>query len=163
MVFGKSGLWRGLSFVLERALLLVHTADDNAHRDPEVVLLLLAEKGEPGAGLQVVGLEPQCETRTDFVVEAATSHQRPAGTDFRFGNAFSGSFAADTLMSEHKLAKRSPAFILAAGKMRAQKKVLLPRPRIECGSPKTKTTPRPKRRRPTRPRFGGFEAFAPSP
>src|SRR5258708_12309949 len=151
MVFGKSGLWRGLSFVLERALLLVHTADDNAHRDPEVVLLLLAEKGEPGAGLQVVGLEPQCETRTDFVVEAATSHQRPAGTDFRFSNAFSGSLAAHTLMSEHKLAKRSPAFILAAGKLRAAKNVLLPRRRIEFGARRTKHTPNPKIRRPTPP------------
>src|SRR5260221_10072715 len=146
MVFGKSGLWRGLSFVLERALLLVHTADDNAHRDPEVVLLLLAEKGEPGAGLQVVGLEPQCETRTDFVVEAATSHQRPAGTDFRFSNAFSGSFAADTLMSEHKLAKRSPAFILAAGKIRARKNIVLPRRRHEYDSPKTKITANRQRR-----------------
>src|SRR5258708_39242743 len=118
MVFGKSGLWRGLSFVLERALLLMHTADDNAHRDPEVVLLLLAEKGEPGAGLQVVGLEPECETRTDFVVEAATSHQRRAGTDFRFSNAVSGSVAADTLMSEPQVAKPSPAVRLAAGQER---------------------------------------------
>src|SRR5260221_2802015 len=160
MVFGKSGLWRGLSFVLERALLLVHTADDNAKRDPAVVLLLLAEKGEPGAGLQVVGLEPQCETRTDFVVEAATSHQRPAGTDFRFSNAFSGSFAADTLMSEHKLAKRSPAFILAAGKMRAQKKVLLPRRRLESGSPKTKPTASPKMRRHSGSDHDGFPAFS---
>src|SRR5258708_27431970 len=147
MVFGKSGLWRGLSFVLERALLLVHTADDNAHRDPEVVLLLLAEKGEPGPGLQVVGLEPQCETWTDFVIEAATGHQRPAGADFRFSNTFRGSLAADTLMSVHKLAKWGPIFILAAGKIVAPKKVLLPRRRIECGSRRTKLTASRKWRR----------------
>src|SRR5258708_39278107 len=141
MVFGKSGLWRGLSFVLERALLLVHTADDNAHRDPEVVLLLLAEKGEPGPGLQVVGLEPQCETWTDFVIEAATGHQRPAGADFRFSNTFRGSLAADTLMSVHKLAKWGPIFILAAGKIRRRKNMCPLRPRLERRTRRTKTPP----------------------
>src|SRR5208282_2959996 len=53
-----SGLRFGLSFVLKRAPLLVHIAENNAHREPEVVLLLLAGNRKSGSGLQVIGLEP---------------------------------------------------------------------------------------------------------
>src|SRR6266404_2129759 len=128
----QTGLRFGLSFFLERALLFVHTADDNSHREAEVVLRFLAEKRERGAGPQIVGLEAQCEARIDLEVEAAPSHKRPAGTDFRFRNAFSGSLAADTLMSVQELAKRGPMFILATGELRAEKNVVFSRRRVEC-------------------------------
>src|SRR5258708_39065442 len=63
-------------------------------------------------------------------------------------------------MSEHKLAKRSPAFILAAGKLRAEKNGVLPRRRIECGSRRTKLTASRKWRRHSGRDLGGSEVLA---
>src|ERR1700675_4845597 len=156
----SGGLGFGLSLVLQRSLPLVHAPDDDAHRKAEVVLIFLAEKGKRGAGPQVVGLEPQCEARIDFEVEAATSHQRPTGTDFRFGNAFGGSLAADTLMSVQELAKRRPAFILATGKLRAEKNVVLPRRRVECDTRGTKLAAIRKWRRHGCRDLGGSKVLA---
>src|SRR5208282_2402974 len=120
---------------LKRALLPVHMADDNAHREPEVVLFLFGFTRKRGAGLQVIGLQPHRETLIDFAVEPPAGHQRPARADFGYQGTSShrSRHAARALMPVQEFAKRRPAFVLAAGKLKAKKKVVLARRHIERG------------------------------
>jgi hypothetical protein len=46
---------------------------------------LLGLQGKRGGGPKVVGLQAQCETRTDFVVQTAASDARSAGSAVREG------------------------------------------------------------------------------
>src|ERR1017187_9164261 len=129
-----SALRFGPSFVLERALLLVHIAENKAHREPEVVLLLFAETRKRGAGLQVIGLESHCETPTDLAVEAGARHYRPASADFRDERSrLRGRHAACALVPVQQFGKRRPASILAAEQLHAEKKVVLSRRPFEGG------------------------------